>query len=79
LASHNFCPQTVLFCTISFQFWHQRSLAGSSTPSCYLNLGCTTVRLPINPTFGAFLGIQSRARSLCTCPAHYSLQFNAGY
>ena len=40
LASHNFCLHIVLFCAVSCQLWHRRSLAAHYfTPSSHLKPG----------------------------------------
>ena len=72
MASHNFCLQTLLFCMVSFQLRHQRSLAASFfTPSSHLNQCFPTDQFPVNSAFRAFSAIRSRG-SLCTRPAHFS-------
>jgi len=46
LVSYNFCLQTVLFCAVSCQLWHQRSLAAHScTTSSHLKLRLHTGQL----------------------------------
>ena len=73
LASPDFCLQSILFCVVSFQLRHQKSLATSSF----------TQVLPLKPVsphwsiVSAFLGIWSRG-GLCTSPAQLqSLEFIA--
>ena len=71
---YNFCLQTVLFCAVSCQLWHQRSLAAHScTPSSHLKPRLPTGRLQLHSAFKVFFwGIWLRG-SLCTCPTHCSL------
>ena len=74
--SYNFCLQTVLFCAVSCQLWHRRSLAAHScTPFSHLKLGLPTGQLQINSACTAFFGIWFRG-ILRTCPIHCCLSIN---
>jgi hypothetical protein len=47
-ASYNFCLQIVLFCAVSCQLWHRKSLAAHScTTSSHFKLVLTSGRLPV--------------------------------
>jgi len=79
-ASHNFCLQTHLFCMVSFQLRHQRSLAASSfTPSSHLNLCLPTGQLPVNSAFRACFGYMVKKESLYVSSPFQFLEFIAGY